>query len=270
LARGGRGGPITPLAEWVVLKSPTRTRVLLDLGRTVRMSWLPDESCSDPASQILAFEVGPGMRLLDLFTRRLTGDEHAFDPGGRFAVQGRRIPELLEHWLAVFYFWCPLSKWLPRGVRPERFLIDSLQMAVDSGWSVRDLLCTATHLVAEVIARQFRRRLPRDAAANQIVLAGGGQQNGFLLREIVSRLPELPICRIGELGLADEAFGPACIALLARFHLDQVPANQPGVTGTEIPRVLGRLTPGSPQSWQHLVASLSGNRPAVRPLRSAV
>lgn len=268
LARGGQGGPIGAVAQWVLLKHPTRSRVLLDLGRTVRMTYLPPVAMESAALRILSFDVGPGTSMLDMLAARLSGGQHRFDPGGRLAVQGRRIPPLVEHWLADPYFDRPLPRWHPQGVRPERFLADSMQMAVDSGWSVRDLLCSATHFIAETIAGALRRRLPEDATLDEIVVTGGGQHNGMLLREI-GRLTELPIVRLSE-NIPGDALAPASNAVLALLHLDQVPANHTAITGAEIPRVLGRLTPGSPQNWQKLLRTTGGVSPTLRPLRSAM
>ena len=269
VACGGLGGPVTALAQWMLLKNPQTARVLLDLGRTIRLTYLPAENTRNATGRILAFEVGPGTILLDRLAEQLTAGEQRFDPGGRLAVQGRQIPELLDHWLTDTCFVHPLPRWHPRGVRPERFLTDSMQMAVDNGWAVRDLLCSATHFLAETVARTFSRRLPRDAHVEEIVVTGGGQHNGLLLHEIGRRTGQ-PIVHLDELGLSDAALGPAAIAMLTLFHLDEVPANQTSVTGTEVPRVLGRITPGSPQSWQRLLHSLTGNQPEARALRSAM
>ncbi len=270
VARGGQGGPITALAEWILLQDAKRSRVLLDLGPSIRMTYLPPDRGRDPASRILSFEVGPGMRMLDQLTRRLTSGEQAYDAGGCLAVQGRRIAELLEHWLADPYFRRPLPRWQPRGIRPERFLLEAMQMAVDRGWSVRDMLCTATHFIAETVALALRRCLPEDAAVDEVLLTGGGQHNGMLLREIASRIPDIPLLRVDRFGPCGEALAPACVALLALLHLDEVPANHSAVTGTEAPRVLGRLTPGSPQSWQRLLRELTGAERGARSLRAAV
>jgi len=270
LALGGQGGPVTAVAQWLLLRAPNRNRVLLDLGRTVRMSYLPAAREPNAQARILAFDVGPGMRLLDLLTHRLTGGQHRFDPGGRLAVQGRQIGDLVDHWLADPYFERPLPRWHPHGVRPERFLTDSLQMAVQWRWSIRDLLCSATHFIAETVSQAVRRRLPDDANIEQIVLTGGGQHNGMLLREIGSRLPGMPLTRIGELGIDGGSLEAAAVAVLALMFLDQIPANPTGVTGAAPPRVLGRITPGSPQNWQRLMHELTGVRPVIRPLRSAI
>ncbi len=163
-------------------------------------------------------------------------------------------------------------------------------MAVSKGWSVRDLLCSATHMVAEAVAGALRRRIPPEPPIAELIVTGGGQQNGFLLREI-GQCIGLPLVRLDELGedlpqsflrhashraptgtesLAADAFGAAAIAVLAMLYLDQVPANSPAITGAETPRLLGRLTPGSPQNWQRLLHAATGNWPAIRPLRSAI
>lgn len=270
LAAGGQGGPTGALAEWVLFGHAERNRVVLDLGRTTRLTFLGAAPPDRGPSRLLSFEVGPGTRLIDLLAQRLTNGEQAFDPGGKLAVQGQRLAPLVDHWLADPFFRRSIPRWHPRGVQPDRFLFDALQMAVQSGWSIRDLLCTATHFVAESIAQAAARDLPSDAPIHEFVVTGGGQQNGMLLRELGVLFPDVPLTRTAELGVDGDALGPACAAILAFFHIDQVPAGLPEVTGCEVARVLGRLTPGSPQSWQRLLSAIHGARPAVRPLRSAV
>lgn len=269
LAQGGQGGPITAIAEWILLRHPQKTRLRLHLGSTVQMTLLPPAGCPDVLSRIVSFDVGPGTQLLDLFVERLTAGQQRFDPGGRQAVQGRRIPEIIDHWRRDPFFERPLPRWHPRGVGPERFVSQSLDLAVQAGWSVRDLLCSATHFIAEMVVQALGQRLPADLPVEEIIVTGGGQQNGMLLREIAARLPKLAILHAGDLGLPGEALGSACIALLALMHLEQMPANSPALTGTDIPRVLGRLTPGSPQAWQRLLQTYTAAPPATPSTRVA-
>ncbi|MGQ9576599.1 MAG: anhydro-N-acetylmuramic acid kinase [Thermoguttaceae bacterium] len=269
IASGGLGGPLTALPQWTLLKDPGLNRVLLDLGRTTRLSYLPRDIPGQRGKRILSLEVGPGTRLLDLLTQRLTDREHPFDPGGRFAVQGGCIRELIDHWLADPYFRRPLPRWHPRGVRPERFLLDALRMAVERGWSVRDLLCTATHFIAQTVALALDR-LPEGPPVDQIVLTGGGRHNGLLLQQIGQSVAGVAMVPVEELGIEPEALEPACIGILALFYVDQLPASRPEITGAEVSRVLGRLTPGCPQGWQKLLSEMAAGRPAIRPLRSAL
>jgi anhydro-N-acetylmuramic acid kinase len=270
VVRGGLGGPLLTMPQWLLLRSAKRDRLLLDLGRTARLAVLPAAAGSHAASRMVAFDVGPGMQLLDLLAQRLSSGRHPFDPGGRLGVQGRRIAPVIEHWLADPYFQLPLPRWDPRGVDAERFFREGMDMAAEAGWSVRDLLCSATHFVAHSIARTIRAYVPSVVSPGELLLAGGGQQNGMLLREIATELPNLPMVRLSDVGMPSDSLDPAAVAILAMFHLDQVPANPTSVTGSDLCRVLGRLTPGSPQSWQRLLTDLTGTTPMVRPLRAAL
>ncbi len=270
LALGGLGGPITALSEWILLHEPLRNRLLLHLGNTTRLSYLPAARHRSATAEILAFDVGPGTRLLDILAQRLTRGEKAFDPGGRLAVQGHKIVPLLEQWLADPYFDRPLPRWSPRGLPPERFLTGAFQLALAHDWSVRDLLCTATHLVAEAVTRAVRRTFLPEARIDEVVLAGGGQHNGMLLREIAAGLGDIPMVRSAEAGVPSDALDAASAAVLALLHVDREPANLPAVSGSDARCVLGRLTPGSPQNWQRLLQHITLTNPALRPQRAAL
>lgn len=281
LAQGGQGGPIAVLAEWILLRDAMHKRALLDLGRTTRLSYLPPAQARDAAARIVAFEVGPGTSILDHLAHRLTGGEQHCDAGGRLAVQGRQIPDLIAHWLRNPYFERPMPRWHPRGVRPERFLTDALHQAAEHGWPVQDLLCSATHFIAQAVAEALAKRLPEDDAPDEILVTGGGQHNGMLLREIADRvgkplvrlseiLPSLPAEQADARQRCGDVLEPAAAAVLAMLYLDQTPANLPAVTGAAVPRLLGSLTPGAPQNWQRLLQSLSEAPPAARTLRAAM
>jgi anhydro-N-acetylmuramic acid kinase len=271
LAAGGRGGPIDATAQWVLLRDASQCRLLVDLGRTTRLVFLPPTGGSTlGAERVMALDVGPGMALLDRLTSQFTDGKHGFDPGGRLAVQGRHMPDLLEHLLAAPYFEKPLPRWHPFGVAPEWFLNESIRAAVASGWSVRDLLCTATHLIAESLVRAIADHVPKSPPVAQLVLTGGGLRNGFMIREIHRRLPDLPCVQIDQLGIQPQHLDAASVAILSLLHLDQVPQTHTLITGAATPRVLGRLTPGAPRPWQQLLAQLNENRPETMSLRSAI
>jgi 1,6-anhydro-N-acetylmuramate kinase len=76
VARGGQGGPLTALPEWILLRSDDRHRVVLDLGRTVRMTYLPRDCGNRSADWVRSFDVGPGTQMLDLLVDRLGAWEY--------------------------------------------------------------------------------------------------------------------------------------------------------------------------------------------------
>jgi anhydro-N-acetylmuramic acid kinase len=269
LAAGGLGGPVTALAEWVLLGHPLRSRALVHLGRSTRITWLPSLA-EGGASRVLSFEAGPGLRLLDSLARRLTGGIQTFDPGGRLAVQGRPLAELLAAWLHAPLLTGPLPRWQPAGIRPEEFLEGPLSRPHAAGARTQDLLCTATHFVAASIAAALARDLPRREVLDEVLVAGGGQQNGLLIRELRRLAAPTPLATAAEAGVSSEALASASVAVLAALWVDQTPATRPEITGADLPRVLGRLTPGPPQAFQRLLERLQDGRNTFAPLQSVL
>jgi anhydro-N-acetylmuramic acid kinase len=269
LATGGQGGPIAALPQWQLLRDPHRARMLLDLGRTTRMTYLPPGEAAVGEDDVLSFDVGPGTMLLDALASHFTEGQANYDPGGRLAVQGRRVPGLIEHWLEDPYFEKPLPRWYAIGVQPDDELNETVRMAVESGWSIRDLLCTATHLIAEAVKHSYQTHLANKPAVSEIMISGGGSQNGLLVKEATSRLPAVPVLRLSSYGLNDAILDSACVAVLGLLYVDGIPANRAAITGTNSPRVLGRLTPGSARNWQNLIQHLRSEDYEMSILRNA-
>jgi 1,6-anhydro-N-acetylmuramate kinase len=138
-------------------------------------------------------------------------------------------------------------------------------------WSLQDILCTATHLIAEGIEHAVEKcRTADDRPGTRGVVCGGGSENGFIVQQIRSRICETSWCVPGDLELEDVAPRSTQAALLALLHVDHVPANLPHLTGAQTPRVLGRLTPGAPFNWHRLLELMAQNKPSMMSLRRAI
>jgi len=273
VSQNGRGGPLNPLPLWILLRSidssATSTWFVVELKRSIRVSCFLF-SAADSLPRVLSFPVEPGLLLLDFLLSKMTAGEQAIDQGGRLAVQGQKIPELLDAWKAVDGFQKP-SPWSPRVVRPVAFIEKLEGLPLHDLWSLPDILCTATHLIAEGIERAVERcRTADDRVGAQGILYGGGSQNGLIVQQIRARLCETSWCVPRDLELEDAALGSTQAALLALLHVDHVPANLPQLTGAETPRVLGRLTPGAPFNWHRLLELMAQNKPSMMSLRRAM
>ena len=65
--------------------------------------------------------------------------------------------------------------------------------------------------------------------------------------------------------------GPSLMgSLLGFMHIDQLTANMPSLTGAHQQRILGRLTPGRPNSWRNLLREMADHEPSAMKLRDAV
>ena len=271
IAAGGLGGPLQAVPQWFLLGQEETSRLLLDVGRSVRLTFLPRGRSEEALDQIVAFDVGPGTALLDELSLRLSEGRMRYDPGGTLAVQGKKIQELIDRWLAEPYFREPPPRWQPDGVCAEQALESTVRMAVDAGWSIRDLLCTATHFIARCVAQAVAAHVPGGIGRiDELLVGGGGQGNGMLLAEIRLQLRQLPLMRLVDLGLQAGELEAASTAVLAGMHLDRISTCRPAITGVNLPRVAGQLTAGSPAGWSRLIRYMQHLAPTHLSLRNAV
>ncbi|MGL4942994.1 MAG: anhydro-N-acetylmuramic acid kinase [Thermoguttaceae bacterium] len=262
MVRGGDGKSTLAMPLWVMLRNETQDRIILDLGRTAKVAFLPKSTTFRAHEQIVYRDVIACGSLLDLLTSELTHGELTIDTGGRETVQGCLVPELLE-------LWKPLrEKTILYGLvgavaTPYR---DILKEHHPEGWSLRDTLCTATHAITGAILEACRDF--SDTA--EIIITGGCRQHGMLLHQLTTAFAGRQLVPLTQLGLTEGTLDAVCTAILTLMAVDQMPSNLPHVSGAATSVSLGRLTPGSPAQWQRLLQTMAQITPAVRPLRSAV
>jgi anhydro-N-acetylmuramic acid kinase len=92
---GGQGFPLSALLDQRLFHHPGEHRLLLHLGGAASVVSLPAEP-GPSLRQVMAFQAAPCGWLLDGLMHLLTGGREPFDPGGKYAVQGRCIDPLLQ------------------------------------------------------------------------------------------------------------------------------------------------------------------------------
>ena len=221
MALGGQGAPLVPLTElW--LRGQAEPWIALNLGG------IANATVWDGAA-VRAWDLGPGMSLLDLAAQRWMG--LPYDPEGGRAT-GRVHEDMLARWLANPYFHLPL----PKSTGREMFGAEWLEGRISclEALPVADRLVTLAAFSAEAVALGLRGLCPE---GTPLMLSGGGAQHRRLRQELQERLPGLL--------LEDDAdFPPGAReavswALLGAASALGVPGNLPEVTGASRPAVLG-------------------------------
>ena len=241
---GGQGMPIAALADWACFQNAMEGRILLHLGSVTSVVVIP---AGARPQDVLAFEVGPGTRLLDAVIRQATHGKESFDTGGKHAVQGRCLEGLLAEWLEQPFFAQKPPKSLSRSEFGPDWIARAAKAVTDQSGSLDDLLCTMTHLVVRAVAIAIRS-LPKVAGEVHLWLSGGGSRNGLFWRLLEQDLPTVSLHRLDELGMPAQARQAGEAAVLAAFAMDGVPAGSAATTGA-VGRLLGRITPGEPRNW---------------------
>ncbi len=212
LVCGGRGAPITPLADWVFFRTLAPPVAVVNLGGFCNVTLLRGP---DPAS-IAGFDVCACNHLLDGVARTLL--QAPFDEDGRHASGGRVQIGALEDLVAILATQASSRRSLGTGDETGEWI---------SRWHARasgaDLAATA----CEGIARTIASRLGN---VRLVLLAGGGTRNLALGRAIASRCSCTvePADAHGLPGAYREA---ACMAVLGVLCRDRVPITLPAVTG---------------------------------------
>lgn len=217
LASGGQGAPITPLADWILLRDTAESRAVVNLGGFCNYTLLP-AGC-EPAG-IRGGDLCACNQLLDALARRLLGA--AFDRDGQAALRGtinaRACSRLVER--------LRIQATARRSLGTDDEVAASF-VSDAAGLSADDVLRTACEAVGRVIAEQ----LP---SVNRVVLAGGGVKNAAL-RAAITAHSRATIVTSDELGLPITHREAVEMAVLGALCQDRIPITLPAVTGVANP-----------------------------------
>jgi 1,6-anhydro-N-acetylmuramate kinase len=232
LAAGGQGAPITPLADWVMLRHRDRSRAVVNLGGFCNVTVLPCGNGGSPAD-VRGFDVCACNQSLDAVARAVLGQP--FDEGGRTAARGTPQPQAVKTLAAQLARQSGAGRSLGTGddvdawVQTHRHLMTSA-----------DLAASAVVAVAGCIGERLRR-----CRVDEIVLAGGGALNDALLDALRGEV-DAPVVRSDELGLDPQAREALAMAVLGVLCADDVPITLPQITGCAEPAPVAGVWIGGP------------------------
>lgn len=227
VAAGGQGAPLLPAVHAMLLGSPGRTRVVLNLGGIANITVLGADG------RVFGFDTGPANGLMDAWCLRHRGE--AFDRDGVFAREGSINNDLLAALLADPYFALPP----PKSTGREHFHLAWLDRQADiAKLPPADVQATLLELSARSVADAIGRHAP-DAV--DVLACGGGVHNGALMERLVALLTPRAVRSTAEEGVDPDYLEATAFAWLARQRLLGLPGNLPAVTGARGPRVLGAV-----------------------------
>lgn len=239
MAAGGQGAPLVPLADWLLLSHPTRTRAAQNIGGIANVTFLPPLS-ENKGNSVTAFDTGPGNMLIDEAARLATNGEWNYDHDGALAAQGHIDDALLSEWLAEPYFHQKPPRTTGRELFGTQRAHEYWMQATAHGLSPNDFIATLTALTAYSIEHAYRTFLPAFPA--EVIVSGGGARNSTLLLLLNERLTPARVTTSDEYGLGIEAKEAVAFAVLAYETWHDRPGNIPVATGASRAVVLGSIT----------------------------
>lgn len=234
---GGQGAPLVPRVDWLLFRSEEEHRVLLNIGGIANLTMLP-QGCA--ASDVVAFDTGPGNMLVDALMRRYFGKE--FDEDGAVARSGTVHSDLIGWLMQHEYFGRTYPKSTGRELFGENYLDNFTQLARDLGITEpADIVATASECTVRSICGQLRALIPSGTVFH-LLAAGGGSRNRFFMDGIRMNFPYARVSTTAALGMPPEAREAVSFAVLANEYIVGNPGNLPSVTGASREALLGSLT----------------------------
>ena len=248
MATGGQGAPLVPLADWLLLSHPTKTRAAQNIGGIANVTFLPSTFTSHPsptgsgmgAEGVIAFDTGPGNMLIDEAARLATDGVWNYDRDGMLASQGHVNDSLLADWLAESFFQQPPPRTTGRELFGTQRATEYWSQASRRGLGSNDIIATLTALTVASIEHAYRTFLP--SMPDEVVISGGGAHNRTLIEMLTERLSPVQVTTSDKYGLDIEAKEAAAFAVLAYETWHKRPGNIPAATGASRAVVLGSIT----------------------------
>jgi anhydro-N-acetylmuramic acid kinase len=242
MAAGGKGAPLVPFLDYMLFRDARVGRIVQNIGGIANLTAIP---AGAGASDVVAFDTGPGNMVIDAVTEKLFG--RPFDRGGRIASSGKVLDAVIDATLQRGFFRMKPPKTAGREEFGRDFVREFLRSCGRS--RKQDIVATATALTAKSIADALRFVASNSASArkqmfHEMILSGGGAKNSALVAMLASELAPLGLrLRLSdEFGLPSSAKEAVAFAVLAHETWHRRASNVPSATGAMRAAVLGKIS----------------------------
>jgi len=242
VALGGQGAPLAPFADFLLRRSKTEDRVVLNIGGIANVTYLP-KNCG--VEDVVAFDTGPGNMILDELYRVLYPAQGKFDESGAKAGSGLASELLVETLLGFEFFGRRPPKSAGHHEFGARFAWEFLARAQAAGLKNPDVLASATLLTTRSIGRAVREFIEPLGGIDAVFVSGGGSRNKTIVSQLATELAPARVLPIDELGIPAEAKEAVDFAVLARETVLSRHNVIHRATGASKPLILGTIAPGS-------------------------
>jgi len=236
MAFGGEGAPLVPYVDFLLLRSTSKNRAVLNIGGIANVTILPQNTNKE---EVFAFDTGPGNMLIDAVAREYFHQD--FDRNAGLARQGKVSRELLKSLLNDPY----IKRKPPKSTGRSYFGVDFLKKIEDGKEEYQltpyDLLATVTQFTSDSIVFSYKQWVQPKVKVDEWIVSGGGARNPMIFEELKKQLQPTTIILSDDVGIPGDAKEAIAFAILANELISGQPGNLPSVTGAHQETTLGVL-----------------------------
>jgi len=232
IAAGGHGAPLVALVDEALVGRLHGWRGVLNLGGIANLTIIPPKTGIDKTSECLGWDCGPANSLIDLAITESTHSSLTFDQNGSVASRGTPKLGIIDKWLRDPFFHLEP----PRSTGREQFGVQDLQKRKKELGEIskEDLLSTLTTFTASIISQDLDDLFSRkNIRLIELLVAGGGTRNLFLMKELQKQCCGVQIRKIDEIGIPSQYREALAFATLSWWNLLGKKVNPKFITGAK-------------------------------------
>jgi anhydro-N-acetylmuramic acid kinase len=237
MAAGGKGAPLVPFLDYVLLRDRRAGRIAQNLGGIANLTAIPANAKPE---DVIAFDTGPGNMVMDQLMQLLL--HRSYDRNGDIARRGKVLQPVLKQALRNPFF----RQKPPKTAGREEFGREYANTFLAQCGNARkeDIIATATALTVSSIAEALKKFVLGKNRYRDYIVSGGGTDNRTLIAMLTAEVSNLglKLSRIDNFGIPSQAKEALAFAVLAYQTWHRQPSNIPSATGASRPAVLGKIT----------------------------
>ena len=231
---GGNGAPLMPFLDWLLFKNSSNDTFNLNIGGISNLSKVSHEI---NRTEVLGFDTGPGMSLIDEYVNLIWNE--SMDLDGKFSTKGKIICDLEYDLLSHPY----ILKYPPKSTGRQEFgdvLINKIIIKYKD-CSESDILRTLVSFTAKSICINLKKYLKFNERKSDFYINGGGSHHPLLMADFKKCSQIDDFLDLNNIGIHQDNKESFLIAVLSLCRLLEIPSNMSSVTGSKGDVILGDI-----------------------------
>jgi len=235
IALGGNGAPLMPILDWFLFKNSNTNIISINIGGISNLSLI---SRNIKKNNIIGFDMGPGMCLIDRYVRENWNKK--YDKEGLLCSYGNINIELLN-----FLMHDPIiNKKPPKSISTESYGDEYINKINSKFPDINnyDILRTLVNFTADSIFNNIKKHVVCNYLERyELIISGGGIKNKILLSDLKKNFKGINVSNLDMNGLNIDNKEAFLMCLLGYTKIMNIPNNLPSVTGASMETVCGTL-----------------------------
>ena len=231
---GGNGAPLMPYLDWLLFNnSSSNNQIILNIGGIANLTYIPLDATK---MDVLGFDTGPGMALIDEFCMLSWGEPCDID--GKYSSVGKIINDLLNELITHPF----IEKKYPKSTGRHEFGKNYVLHIMEkwNSYKPEDVLRTLVAFSAKSIWKNILKIRNFYPESSNIIVSGGGVHHPIIMEDL-KKYTQLKVINSAEVGIDPDIKEALLMAVLGVSRIKNIFANMPSVTGAKSHVILGDI-----------------------------